>query len=86
MTDKNIFKAEDVFSLEGLGTILAGKLTGGVLKKGMKATINGKVSEILKIESQKQSVELLNTGVPAGLFLNNISKDDIQKGSEYYFE
>jgi len=85
MKEKNIFKADDVFSIMGAGVIVVGKLNSGILKKGMKSIINGKNSEILKIESQKQSVELLNTGMSAGLFLSNISKDDIQNG-EYSFE
>ena len=85
MTSKNIFKVEDIFSIMGVGIIVVGKLNSGFLKKGMKTTINGKLSEILKIESQNQSVESLTTGIPAGLCLNNISKDDIQKGNEYLF-
>ena len=44
------------------------------------------MSEVKKIESQHQSVDVLTAGVDAGLSISNISKNDIHKDAEYYFE
>ncbi len=85
MEDRIVFQTEDVFSIEGKGTFVAGKLIDGVIKKGMKTVINGKQSEVLAIESQNKLLESLTTGVPAGLLLSNIKKDDVQKGDTYHF-
>jgi len=86
MNDRVLFQVEDVFFIEGVGTIAAGKLITGIAKIGMKSIINGKQSEILRIESHHKSVEYLKAGVPGGLFLSNIKKNDIQKGKEYHFQ
>jgi len=86
MLERVIFQVEDVFSIEGRGIVVVGKLIDGVAKKGMKTTINGKQSEILTIESQNKNIESLTTGIPAGLLLSNIKKDDVQKGSTYHFQ
>jgi len=86
MINQATFQAEDVFSISGRGTIVVGKLTEGIAKKGMRGIVNGKQSEILEIEAQHQSLESLTTGIPAGLLLSNIEKSDIQKGNEYRFQ
>ncbi len=86
MTSQAMFQAEDVFSIAGRGTVVAGKLIRGVARKGMKSVINGKQSEILAIEAQNQSLEFITTGMPAGLLLSNIEKNDIQRGNTYYFQ
>ncbi|GEM_PF-6030883 len=86
MLERVIFQVEDVFSIEGRGIVVVGKLIDGVAKKGMKTTINGKQSEILTIESQNKNIESLTTGIPAGLLLSNIKKDDVQKGNTYHFQ
>ena len=85
MTDKTIFRVEDIFSIMGVGTILTGKLTSGVLKKGMKTNINGKMSEVNKIEFDHKSSDTLLPNVPAGISMSNIDKSDVQAGSEYLF-
>ncbi len=86
MRNQATFQTEDVFSIMGRGIVVTGKLSNGFVKKGMKAIINGKQSEILSIEAHNQSLESLTTGTPAGLLLSNIEKNDIQKGNNYYFE
>jgi len=86
MTNQATFQAEDVFSISGRGTIVVGKLTEGIAKKGMRGIVNEKQSEILEIEAQHQSLESLTAGMSAGLLLSNIEKSDIQKGNEYRFQ
>ncbi len=82
----NVFISEDIFEIMGAGTILVGRLKSGNLRKGMQSNINGKTSEILKIETGGKSIDVLTAGVSAGLILSNIGKGDIQKGIEYIFE
>lgn len=86
MESRTIFQVEDVFYIDGRGTVAVGKLIEGTARKGMKSIVNGKQSEILTIESQNKNLESLTTGVPAGFLLSNIKKDDIQKGNTYYFQ
>ncbi len=86
MIDEAIFQVEDVFSISGRGIVVAGQLIQGVVRKGMKGIINGKQTEILAIESRNTSLESLTVGMPAGLLLSNIEKDDIEKGHTYHFQ
>ena len=86
MLSRNILKVDDVFHIDGVGTIVSGILSSGSLSKGMKTIINGKSSEIIRIEARNQTLELLTAGLSAGLVLSNVSKQDIQKGSEYLFQ
>ena len=86
MRNQATFLTEDVFSIVGAGTVVTGKLTDGLLWRGMKSVINGKQSEVLKIESQNKSIESLTTGISAGLILSNVDKGDIKNGTSYFFE
>lgn len=86
MISKNIFKVEELFFIEGRGTIVTGILISGLLKKGMKVIINGKSSILTSIEIHNQSTETLLIGVPAGLLLSNINKKDVVIGNSYNFE
>jgi translation elongation factor EF-Tu-like GTPase len=86
MIDRIIFQVENIFSIEGRGTVVVGELIEGIARKGIKTIINGKQSEILTIESHNKSLESLTTGVPAALLLSNIKKDDVQKGNTYHFQ
>ena len=78
------FSVEDVFSIQGRGTVVAGKLTDGLLKKGMRAIVNGKQTEVTGIETNNQSVDSLTAGTPAGVLLRNLEKSDIPKGNIYF--
>jgi selenocysteine-specific translation elongation factor len=86
MINRSIFKVDDVFFIEGRGTIVTGTLISGLLKKGMKAIINGKSSALISIEAHNQSLESLSIGTPAGLLLSDINKKDVVKGNTYTFE
>lgn len=86
MISQTTFQVEDVFSIEGRGIVVVGKLIDGIARKGMKAVINGKQSEITSIEAENKSLESITIGMPAGLLLSNINKDDVQKGSAYHFQ
>lgn len=83
--ERSIFKVEDVFYIEGVGVIAVGSLTDGVLQAGMKAIINGKQAEVLRIEMKNQVINSLAVGISAGVILKNVEKKDIQIGGEYTF-
>lgn len=78
------FQVEDIFSIQGRGTVIIGKLTDGLLRKGMKAVVNGKQTEVTEIEINNQSVDTLSVGNPAGVLLKDLEKSDIQKGDIYF--
>ncbi len=78
------FQVEDVFSIQGRGTVVVGKLTDGLLRKGMKATVNGKQTEVMEIEINNQSIDSLAVGTPAGVLLSNLEKTDITKGNIFF--
>jgi len=86
MEDRAVFQAEESFPVGEMGIVAIGQLISGTAKKGMKSIINGKQSEILKIESRNTLLESLTVGVPAGLLLSNIENSDITKGSTYNFQ
>ncbi len=76
------FSVEDVFSIKGLGgTGVAGKVTDGFLKKGMKAIVNGKQTEVIGLEIFNQSVDSLTVGTRGGVLLRDLEKSDIPKGN-----
>lgn len=80
-----IFKVQDVFFIEGVGTIASGQLIDGVAEKGMKAIINGKESAIISIEAHNKSLDQLTTGVQGAMILSNVKKSDLQIGANYTF-
>ena len=78
MPQNNIFLVEDIFSIAGMGTVVAGALMGGQLKSGMKAIINGKTAIIGSIEQyNKQIDEVTIVGSKVGIMLKNVEKSDI---------
>jgi len=84
--DRTLFQITDVFAIEGLGTIASGKVTDGVLRKGMKAIINGKESQINSVEASQQTLESAPIGASCAIRLSNIKKQDIQIGATYSFQ
>lgn len=57
MLNQTLFQVMDCFSIEGRGMIIAGQVTQGTIRKGMKCVINNKESRFLK---SKQVMEILN--------------------------
>lgn len=81
--DSAVFISQDVFSIKGRGTVLTGVLKEGMLRKGMKANINGKEAEVAGIEGFRKSFdegisssdEAAQKGI--GVLLKNIEKEDV---------
>ncbi|MBS0205080.1 MAG: elongation factor Tu [Planctomycetes bacterium] len=84
-TDKPMLMAiEDVFSIEGRGTVVTGRIEQGVLKVGDKVQLLGLADPI---ESVCTGVEMFNktldqgiAGDNVGILLRGLKKEDVQRG------
>ena len=76
---------EDVFSIEGRGTVATGRIERGVIHVGDPVEIVGLQAEPLKttctgVEMFKKSMEEGQAGDNVGLLLRGIKREDIQRG------
>ena len=84
-TDKPFFMPiEDVFSIEGRGTVVTGKIERGVIKVGEEVEIVG-IKETTKttvtgIEMFNKSLNEGMAGDNAGILLRGTKKDDVHRG------
>ena len=79
-----LMPVEDVFSIEGRGTVATGKIERGVIKVGEEVEIVG-IKETTKttvtgIEMFNKSLESGQAGDNAGVLLRGIKKEDIHRG------
>ena len=82
MTQSNTFFCDDIFYIEGVGTIIMGTLTSGQIQIGMQAMINGKVSVVKTIEQSGKKTDYITQGITkAALLLSNVEKSDITMGN-----
>lgn len=79
-----IMPIEDVFTIQGRGTVVTGRVAKGVLKVndeieivGLKPTTK---SVITGIEMFRKSLDEARAGDNVGLLLRGIEKDDVQRG------
>ncbi|MBW3542222.1 MAG: elongation factor Tu, partial [Planctomycetes bacterium] len=83
--DKNFLMAiEDVFSIEGRGTVVTGRIEQGIVKVGEKVELVGLRDTI---ETTCTGVEMFNktldegiAGDNVGILLRGIKKDDVERG------
>jgi elongation factor Tu len=75
---------EDVFNIEGRGTVATGRVERGVLKKmeeveivGLKDTIKTTVTDI---EMFRKLLDTAEAGENVGVLLRGIKKDDVERG------
>ena len=84
--DKDFLMAvEDVFSIEGRGTVATGRIERGVVKVGDEVEILGLTEEPTKtvctgVEMFKKSLDQGQAGDNVGLLLRGIKREDIQRG------
>ena len=84
--DKDFLMAvEDVFSIEGRGTVATGRIERGVVKVGDEVEILGLTEEPVKtvctgVEMFKKSLDQGQAGDNVGLLLRGIKREDIQRG------
>ena len=76
---------EDVFLIKGRGTIVVGHVARGTLHKGQEVDIVGLRNEIVKtvvtgIEMFHKELRTIQAGDPAGILLDDIGRDEVQRG------
>jgi len=79
-----LMPVEDVFNIEGRGTVATGRVERGVLKKmeeveivGLKDTIKTTVTDI---EMFKKLLDTAEAGENVGVLLRGIKKEDVERG------
>lgn len=79
-----LMPVEDVFTIQGRGTVVTGRVERGVLKVnaeielvGLKATTK---TVVTGIEMFRKSLDEARAGDNVGLLLRGIEKDDVQRG------
>ncbi len=76
---------EDIFSIEGRGTVVTGRIERGVVNLNDEIEIVGLAEDVTKttvtgIEMFNKSLEHGEAGDNAGILLRGIKKDDIERG------
>lgn len=76
---------EDVFSIEGRGTVCTGRVDKGVLKVGEEVEIVGMQEESLKsvatgVEMFRKTLTEARCGENVGVLLRGVNKDDVCRG------
>jgi len=76
---------EDVFSIEGRGTVVTGRIERGVVKVGEEVEIVGMSEETTKttvtgVEMFNKSLSRGEAGDNAGILLRGVKKEDVQRG------
>ena len=79
-----LMPVEDVFNIEGRGTVATGRVERGILKKmeeveivGLKDTIKTTITDI---EMFKKLLDTAEAGENVGVLLRGIKKDDVERG------
>jgi elongation factor Tu len=79
-----LMPVEDVFSIEGRGTVVTGKIERGVIKVGEEIEIIGLKdtvkSTVTGVEMFNKSLQQGQAGDNAGILLRGIKKEDITRG------
>lgn len=84
-TDKPfLMPVEDIFSIEGRGTVVTGRIERGVIKVGEEVEIIGihdaKKTTVTGIEMFNKSLQEGIAGDNAGILVRGLKKDDITRG------
>ncbi|MCR4369452.1 MAG: EF-Tu/IF-2/RF-3 family GTPase [archaeon] len=83
--DFALVEVQDVYSIAGVGIVPVGKVVEGILKIGMKSTINGKVGIVKTIEAHHEQMQQAGAGSFVGFNLSGVEKKDIVRGSKLRF-
>ena len=73
---------QGVYKIGGVGTVVVGRIETGTIKIGDAVTFapGGVTSEVKSIEMHKESFEEATAGNNVGLFVKNVSTNDIYRG------
>ena len=79
-----IMGIEDIFSIEGRGTVATGRIDRGVVKTGEDVEIVGLrdtiKTTVVSVEMFNKSLDEGRAGDNAGILLRGVKKDDIERG------
>jgi len=79
-----LMAVEDVFNIEGRGTVVTGRVERGVLKKNEEIEIVGirdtKKTVVTDIEMFRKSLDTAEAGDNAGLLLRGTKKEEVERG------
>jgi elongation factor Tu len=79
-----LMPVEDVFSIEGRGTVVTGRIERGIIKVGDNIDIVGirdtQKTTVTGIEMFNKSLDEGQAGDNAGILLRGLKKDDIERG------
>ncbi len=79
-----LMAVEDVFSIEGRGTVATGRIERGIIKSGEEVEIVGlrdtAKTTVVSIEMFNKSLDEGQAGDNAGILLRGTKKDDIERG------
>ncbi len=79
-----LMAVEDVFSIEGRGTVATGRIERGIIKSGEEVEIVGlhdtTKTTVVSIEMFNKSLDEGRAGDNAGLLLRGTKKDEIERG------
>ena len=83
-TDKPLrLPIQDVYKINGVGTVPAGRVESGVLKPGMVVVFapdTSKTAEVKSVEMHHESLQEANPGDNVGFNIRGIAAKDIKKG------
>jgi elongation factor Tu len=75
---------EDVFSIEGRGTVVTGRISRGVVKQNDEVEIIGirptQKTVVVSVEMFQKSLDQGNAGDNVGLLLRGLKKEDVERG------
>jgi len=75
---------EDIFSIEGRGTVVTGRIERGIIKVGEEVEIVGlmdtKKTTVIGIEMFNKSLDQGQAGDNAGVLLRGTKKDEVERG------
>jgi len=75
---------EDVFSIEGRGTVATGRISRGVIKPNEEVEIIGirptQKTVVVSVEMFQKSLDQGNAGDNVGILLRGLKKEDIERG------
>ena len=74
--------AMDVLSVDGVGTVVIGRIERGVLREDMEVAIEpaGKVGTVKSIEIHGQGVKEAGSGETVGVALRGVARDEVSRG------
>jgi elongation factor Tu len=79
-----LMPVEDVFSIEGRGTVVTGKIERGVIKVGQDVEIVGiketRKTTVTGIEMFNKSLDEGQAGDNAGILIRGVKKEDVHRG------